>query len=317
VSSIVATPERDLDAVEKRRAFGAIGYVPRWTIQTNLPHSDPGLVDSWTRINGNLRLTVQPFIEEFEAAHVEHTQRRNRGPRAFTKRRSTDDRLVQVIHHGIPYGPLPRLFLAYVGYQVVTRKSAIIELGEDLTSFMRELALVAKWGRNGTNERLRDQVHRFATCKIAVVRPGKPYHSFSFADELDEFWQIGDGEMRGEWKSTMTLTHKAYSDFLTSYVPTNLATLFVLKKSALALDIYNWLSLRLFKMEEPSALISYQLLSMQFGSDYTDLRQFKRRFLEALQKVRAEYRDAKIDIDTDGITLYPSPPHVRSRIASL
>ena len=252
MSALITSPEQDFDAVETRRAFGVIGYVPRWTIQTNLPHSDPGLVDSWTRINGDSRLTIQPFIEEFETTHARLVQQGNRGPRAFTKRRTVDHKLVQVIHHGVPYGPLPRLFVAFVGHWVLTRKSPIIELGEDLTSFMRELDLVAKWGRDGTNDRLRDQVHRFATCKIAVVRPGKPYDSFSFADELDEFWQIGNGETAGQWKNSLTLTRKAYLDFLSSYVPTNMATLFALKKSALALDIYNWLSLRLFKMEVPS-----------------------------------------------------------------
>lgn len=313
---IAATPIscESLDAVETRRLFGPIAYVPRWLIQTNLPHSDPGPISSWTRVNGRSRLTVQPFIEEIAAGTAETpTLSRQTGfaPRRFRKLCESDGRTIEVIHHGIPYGPLPRLFLAYVGAEVVMKKSPVIDLGEDMTSFMRELGLVPKWGLNGTNARLRDQVHRCATCRIGVVERDGLYRNFSLADELAEFWLFDQTRERGVWSRTMTLTQKAFHDFLTNRVPCNMGTLFALKKSALALDIYNWLSLRLFQMNEPSRPISYVLLARQFGSEYSRHRDFRAYFNRELRRVLAEYRSARVEILKCGIRLYPSNPHVR------
>lgn len=280
-----------LDEVELRRLFGPFAYVPRWMVQTNLPHKDPGPIASWTRVNGLSRLTIQPFIECVE---------------------SGDEAIPEcTIHHGIPYGAIPRLLLAYIGHQVVTHECPVIDMGSHMTDFMAELGLIPKWGKSATNARLREQVHRFATCKIAVVGPDNSYRNYSFVEALDNCWCLSDQSASiSAWQSTLTLTDAAFKDFLSTRVPTNLATLFALKKSVLALDIYNWLSLRLYKLKAPTKRLTYGLLARQFGSQYARERDFERKFVRELRKVLQEYREAKVEAVPGGIRLYPSPPHV-------
>jgi hypothetical protein len=90
-----------------------------------------------------------------------------------------------------------------------------------------------------------------------------------------------------------------------------LQTLKRLKKSPLKLDIYTWLSPRLFRMRPGTTSdIPYDLLAMQFGSRFKDPREFQKSFDSALIGVCREYTAANVEFINDGIRLRHSRPHV-------
>jgi hypothetical protein len=82
-----------------------------------------------------------------------------------------------------------------------------------------------------------------------------------------------------------------------------------LKKSPLALDIYCWLTYRASYTKRPS-VIPWSALALQFGSDYAELRFFKRAFLEELRKVVTVYGGAQVEATDEGLLVKPSLTHI-------
>ena len=81
--------------------------------------------------------------------------------------------------------------------------------------------------------------------------------------------------------SWVQLGEKFY-EALTKYpIPLDMRTLRALKKSPLALDLYSWLSYRSFRTtQKPNSkpvFVSWALLQQQFGADYNDVKDFKRK----------------------------------------
>ena len=81
------------------------------------------------------------------------------------------------------------------------------------------------------------------------------------------------------------------------------------ERSPMALDIYSWLTYRMSYLRKDQ-LIPWELLQLQFGSDYKRTRKFKENFLERLKLVRQVYRDVKVSVDPLGLVLSPSPSHI-------
>ena len=62
-----------------------------------------------------------------------------------------------------------------------------------------------------------------------------------------------------------------------------------------------------------STLVPWNLLMVQFGSQYNRERAFKARLLEALAKVKLVYPNAKVTPTDDGLLLSPSPTPISAR----
>ena len=152
---------------------GSLGFMARPLVQVTLPHRDPGNVPVFARSAGELRLIIQPLMDE------------KRG---------------QVINYGIPFGTIPRFVLAWLSTEAVKSKSKSIPLGESLSAFMRELDMVPTGGRWGTITRLREQVKRLFSSTFSVVYDdAKAFHTagFKLAQEAHFFWDpLHPGQLR-------------------------------------------------------------------------------------------------------------------------
>jgi len=86
-----------------------------------------------------------------------------------------------------------------------------------------------------------------------------------------------------------------------------------LKRSPMRLDIYSWLTWRMFSVKRPTQ-IPWEYLKAQFGAGYAEdaqgLRDFKKAFLEALHAVQLFYREANVVPTASALSLRPSPTHV-------
>ena len=85
-----------------------------------------------------------------------------------------------------------------------------------------------------------------------------------------------------------------------------------LKRSPLALDAYCWLTYRASYAKRPS-VIPWSALALQFGSDYAELRFFKRAFLAELRKVITVYGGVQVEATDEGLLVKPSAPHIRRK----
>jgi len=261
---------------ESAQDAGALGFMARAMVQATLPHKNV-VGNEFERRNGNYTLT-----------------------------------LLAPSKIGLPYGTVPRLLLAWLTTEAVKTQSRELELGDSLSGFMRELDMVPTGGRWGSINRLKDQTKRLFSCTVSATYGDATKHAdigYRLADKALLWWGKKDPEQAGLWQSTVTLSEAFYSEVVSHPIPVDMRALKALKKSPLALDTYCWLTYRASYAKRPS-VIPWSALALQFGSDYAELRFFKRAFLEELRKVVTVYGGAQVEATDEGLLVKPSVTHI-------
>ena len=259
-------------------------YVP--LIQCSFPHADPGAVASFSRKNGWLELTLG------------------------TTRPET----------GLPYGVPARLLTIYCASEAVRTRSPEIYLGRSVHEFLRLLDVPITRGERGSLRSYANQLLRLIHCTLSIDenirdatgRTGLHLRQALFAEEARLWWDDVEGVGQG---SSLQLSSVLFNSILERSAPLSTQAIKRLRKSPMDLDVYAWLVHRLFHLGKPSQ-VSWVQLSEQFGHAYAELRQFRRFFLDSLERVRAVYPEAKVSLNETGVLLMPSRPHVAKRAAA-
>lgn len=215
---------------------------------------------------------------------------------------------------GLPYGAYPRLILTWVTTEAVRKKQRTLDLDESMTGFIREVGI----NQHATGPQIRhfkEQLRRlFATTVMSSLEDAHFAHDagFRLASELHMWWDPATMAVSGT-PARVVLTEEFYRAITDRPLPVNMQALKALKGSALALDIYSWLVYRLSYLKQ-STTIPWELLQRQFGGVYANTKQgryeFKRKFQAQLAEVLRMYPTAKVSVDSQGLTLRPSPLHI-------
>jgi hypothetical protein len=269
---------------EQAKQAGALGYMARALTMATLPHKDTSGC-AFERKNGlfHLSILVPPSV-------------------------------------GLPFGSIPRLLLSWVTTEAVRTGSPVLELGPTLSDFMEELGLTKNrhvtGGRTGNITRFRNQTVRLFSSTVFCRYSDKAVDAglgFNIADEYSLWWDPKTPDQLPLWKSTVKLGSKFFQEIIERPVPIDLRALKALKRSPLALDIYCWLTHRMFYLQK-QVEIPWLLLQLQFGADYANdahgIRNFKFNFLKHLKNVCCIYPQAKVGEGERGLVLKPSLSHV-------
>lgn len=296
---------------EDARSAGALGFMARALVIATMPYKDPK-TDAFTRSNGDFKL-----------------------------------RIVAGYEGGIPYGIYPRLLMSWVATEAVRKESPVIELGDSLALFMREVLELRSTGggARGSGTRVTEQMKRlFGSLVTAQYTGGLEKRGFTLrnvliADELDidedelkalaegpqhephknddgTLWTPQEHHEAGQWKSHVRLSNRFFRECIDSPVPIDLRAYKSLRGNPLAMDVYTWLTYRMSYTTRRSRPIRWESLMMQFGSSYNTsdigqaVRDFKKAFLRALKLVLVVYPQASLELDENGLVLLPSRPHV-------
>jgi hypothetical protein len=280
--------DRDLDkmiaeslAVEVQDAHqaGCLGFISRAMTLATLPHRSVA-GNEFTRTNGNYTLSII-------------------SPSAI----------------GLPFGNIPRLLMSWVTTEAVRIKSPELELGPSLSYFMRELGLMPTGGRWGSITRLRDQMTRlFASSVTCIYQDHQRTSIFGIKmiSEANLWWNLQSPDQVPLWKSTLRLGEDFYKEIINHPIPVDMLALKTLKRSPMALDIYCWLTYRMFCLQKPVE-IPWPALQMQFGADYHRLIDFKINFIKQLKLVLTVYPEARVKDGENGLLLKPSKPHIAQK----
>ena len=282
-----------------------VGYICRALVQATLPYKEPkGEPPAWGRTNGKVSLVIQPGFY-------------------FTQEKVVQNGRVllrQVPHClGYPYGAVPRLILPWIGREVKRVKSREIGLGNSLVEFMTALGMTSiSGGKNGSITRLRDQFRRLFSSKIAIL--DNPENAidwgsdgFNLADKSQIWWDSEESMMgqRGLFESRIYLSERFYEELSAHPVPVDLRALRVLSRNPAALDLYTYLTYRMFSLRRETE-VPWEVLRMQFGTEIEEMSKFRQLMRSSLEKVLLVYPDAKVSMDSKhGMILRPSPTSVR------
>ncbi len=260
--------------------------------QTSLPHRDLLGARDWRRNYGHASLLLN--AGEAFAPHT-HTW----------------------VKLGLPFGPKPRLILAYLNTQAILKKSPDIEVGDSLTAFVRSLRL----NLNGHSIRmLKDQLTRLSASSFNLALPASPPYPakhvrMNIVDGFD-LWLPKNDRHRVLWPARVTLSPAYFENLSSHAVPLDMKAIEGLKNNAFALDLYSWLAQRLWRSPTQAPhWISWTALLTHFGQGYRQMNWFKRDFRSRLALVLAYYPKAKIVEDpNNGFLLYHSPPPVTAKV---
>jgi hypothetical protein len=299
---------------EDAKSAGALGFMARALVAATMPYKDPK-TDVFKRVNGDFQL-----------------------------------RIVAGYEGGIPFGIYPRLLMSWVSTEAVRKQSPVIELGDSLNMFLREVMDLRSYGggARGSATRVNEQMKRLfgslVSAQYNTQQDGRKkfvLKNVQIADELEldegeitdkklfgmnessstenpdaTLWTPQPKEDAGRWKSQVRLTDRFFQEIVTSPVPIDLRAYKALRGSPLSMDIYTWLTYRMSYTHRKTRPIRWEPLMMQFGSGYNTAnldqaaRDFKKAFTKALKSVMVVYPQVNVELDKNGLVLSPSPTHI-------
>ena len=266
-------------------------YIARQLVQATLPHKSPGnQLSIWKRTNGNLTLAIQPGV----SIQTGKT-------------------------YGYPFGTIPRLLLFWMTTEALRTKSRRIELGHSLAGFMEGLGLNPDNGSVGAKRsdarRLKNQMERLFQARISFNinleknhLSGHAWLNMEVAPEGGLWWDHNNPGQLDIWESWIKLGEKFYKSIIASPVPVDIRALRALKNSALALDLYAWLTYESYKAHtnNEGRFVSWKLLNSQFGSDYSTVKNFSAAVRKQLTKIKQVYPSLQLGQKHGGVEILPS-----------
>lgn len=298
---------------EDAKSAGSLGFMARALVIATMPYKDPK-TDVFKRKNGDFSL-----------------------------------RIVAGYEGGLPFGIYPRLLMSWVSTEAVRKQTPVIELGDSLRLFLRDVLDLrsTSGGKRGASTRVSEQMKRLFGSLITAQYSGTQekrgfvLKNVLLAQELElddeemekmddtspvpgenKLWTPQEKHEAGTWQSKVRLTTNFFNECITNPVPIDLRAFKGLRPAGpLAMDIYLWLTYRMSYTQHRSRPIRWDALMMQFGSSSGSMasseagvRQavldFKRAFLKSLQAVLIVYPQAKVEITDQGLVLLPSAPHI-------
>lgn len=266
-----------------------LAFLARELVQCTLPHSDPGQVPFWARTNGNMTLSI---VSGF------------------------DPRKRQLV--GYPYGSIPRLLLFWVTTEALRTRSRHLELGASYNEFLRDIGFDPNTGggKRGDGKRVKEQTRRLFASTISFIqsgelapeREGERRLNMSVADQSELWWDPKQPDQVNLWDSWVELGEKFYAALTAAPVPVDLRALRALKRSPLALDLYAWATHKSLSVARKGKqqFVPWRGLMAQFGADYNDIQNFRRKAEHALKKIQAVYPGLKLADATGGIIVLPT-----------
>ena len=208
-----------------------LGFMARLMTLCSLPRTNPGHRKEYKRVNGPYTLY-----------------------------------LTAIGDNKLPYGNLPRLLLAWVSTEAVRTQSREIVLGRSLSKFMRTLGIGSdSGGSRGELTRLRNQMKRLFRCSISLNyedERGDASVSSFIADRTAFWWKERKPDEPMLWESRIYLGEVFFNEIISHPVPLDMNTLTALKRCALGLDLYLWLTYRTFTLRAPLRLTHTEMPSL-------------------------------------------------------
>ena len=283
----------DRDLIEAAARYMAdeesgLGFIYSGWAQCALPHRRLADDQPWQIASERVRLVVQPGL-----------------------RPVGDDGVLESV--GVPFGAHARLILLFLQTEALRTGSRVVELGASLRQWMARVGIQP----GGSAFRsVREQAERISRCRLTFhIHGGGRTSALVNQSVVDRalFIDEGDGAQGRLSLEVAKLSEGYYEQLRKHPVPLEEAAIKALANNSAAMDAYIWLAYRLHVLTGEK-MVTWKALKAQFGTSYKELYHFKSKWPKALQLALAVYRDAKVEIGDEGVTLHPSRPPVAPRL---
>ena len=218
---------------------------------------------------------------------------------------------------GYPYGSLPRLLLFWLNTEAVRTGKRRLEMGDTFAGFIRQLGLdPSRGGIRSDARRLQEQMRRLFSAAINFQwnateiggREQEQSFNMNVATRRELWWDPKHPEQVSLFGSWVELGELFFQSITEAPVPCDMRALRALKRSPLALDLYNWSTHKALSVARKgqSQFVPWAGLRKQFGTDYTDPKDFRKKAISALKKIQAVYPGLKLQDAEGGIIVHSS-----------
>ena len=264
-----------------------LAFMARELVQCTLPHADPGQVPFWARTNGNLTLSITSGFDPKARALV-----------------------------GYPYGSIPRLLIFWITTEALRTASRRLHFGPSFAAFLREIGLDPNTGggKRSDAKRVREQTRRLFAASISFIQTietpevqGERRLNMPVAEASELWWNPKHPDQTTLWDSWVELGQKFYDAITVAPVPVDTRALRALKRSPLALDLYAWATHKALAVAQKGKqqFVPWRGLMAQFGADYSDPKDFKKKAQDALKKIQVVYPGLKLGQADGGLLVLP------------
>lgn len=273
-------------SVPERKVQPDRGYLARELVQCTLPHNDPKS-QTYIRKDGNFRLIMQSGVDDETG-------------RPF----------------GLPYGTLPRLLMLYVNTEAVRKQgkedARLISFGNTLNEFLRLIGCnpATGGGKRGDAARVKAQHQRLFNTHFTFVRKqgddvfGQSERTpIKLTSNIQMFWDYRNPNQGSFWDSFIMLDPDFHSVLISNAVPFDFDHIRQIKRSALAIDLYTWLTYRLYRADNQGFVVPYSGLYSQFGTGYARQRAFKAAMIHELDFVSQVFTDLRYEFTPGGLAV--------------
>lgn len=266
-------------------------YIHSVLAQCFLPYRDQKDELFWTRKNGNVTLDIA-------AGRIENAQ---------------GD--MEVL--GLPFGAKPRLLLSKIQTDAVRLQSRFIPVETSMTGMMKQLGFKITGGKQGTIGKFKEQTSRLAACRFKIIHnqhtdAGKLSRNVN-ADIFKSFelWFPQHPDQQTLWPTEIELTADFYENLKEHAIPYDFRGLRHIQNNARAIDIYLWMTQRLYRVPRNKPLfLKWAHLYEMFGGGINNPKNFPFNFKKALMAARTAYPEAQIEEHKNGFIFKASPPPI-------
>jgi len=205
----------------------------------------------------------------------------------------------------------------WITTEALRTASRRLHLGPSYSAFLRDIGLDPNTGggKRSDARRVREQTRRLFSASISFIqtvetddRAGERRLNMPVAEASELWWNPKQPDQSTLWDSWVELGQKFYDAITTAPVPVDTRALRALKRSPLALDLYAWAThkaLAVARKGKPQ-FIPWRGLMVQFGADYADPKDFKKKAQDALRKIQVVYPGLKLGPADGGLLVLPT-----------
>ncbi len=214
--------------------------------------NEPALPENLQHIHSVLALCGLPYRDPGAVREFSRTYGRN--SLNLIAGRLKDPATGAFLPQGLPYGPKARLMLLHLCTEAVRQRSAVVQVADTLSGFMREMGFAVTGGERGTIRQFKEQLNRLAACTMQIgLWDGRdsattlnvpPFRSLELwrarpAEGHDEGGETLDGAR------TVRFDQEFYETLIRHALPVDMRAAKAFSGSARKLDLLFWLGYRL------------------------------------------------------------------------
>ena len=210
---------------------------------------------------------------------------------------------------GLPFGSYARFILLFLQSEAIRTKSRDIELGRSMRYWLGEKMGLSIGGR--TYKQVNDQARRISACTLTFYADRNGNEVMRRGGFVDGAINMTDSvsDQPSLWQERVLLNEEFYRALREHPVPLSESALRAIGPRSMVIDVYIWLAYRLHALKR-DVDVGWPALYAQFGSGYSEIRFFRRHFIECLAMATAVYQEANINLSERGVILRPSRPPI-------